>query len=109
MNAQAHPIRELMQPYQGPSHTVVAFNLKDGEYNIVGTGPNETRASWGDLVFEIGSITKVFTAILLCLQVEEGKIDPHAPVCEISDTLKYVPRWITPERLASHTSGLPNI
>lgn len=33
-----------------------------------------------DLIFEIGSITKVFTALLLSLFVEEGKIDTNWPI-----------------------------
>jgi CubicO group peptidase (beta-lactamase class C family) len=47
---------------------------------------------------EIGSITKVFTAILLCVFVEEGKIDPRAPLSDMSDTFNDVPHRITPRR-----------
>jgi CubicO group peptidase (beta-lactamase class C family) len=50
----------------------------------------------------------VFTAILLCHIVEEGKIAPKAPVREMSEVLAGLPDWITPERLTVHTSGLPN-
>jgi CubicO group peptidase (beta-lactamase class C family) len=99
----------MMKPYEGPQHTVVAFSQSDGKPQIIGSGPSETEAAIEDLIFEIGSITKVFTAILLCVLVEEGKIDPHAPLSEMSDALSEVPSWITPERLTSHTSGLPNI
>ncbi len=109
MADQALQLDEMMKPYKGPRHTVVASHLRDGRCDIVGSGPNETEAPWDDLIFEIGSITKVFTAILLCVLVEEGKIDPRAPLSEMSGTLKDVPHWITPERLVSHTSGLPNI
>lgn len=102
-------IEMMMRPYQGTQHTVVACHIRVGERNIIGSGPNKTEAPWEDLIFEIGSITKVFTAILLCVLIEAGKIDPNAPISEMSDTLKDVPHWITPERLACHTSGLPNI
>lgn len=102
-------IRRMMKPYGGSQHTVVAFSLRNGTCQCVGSGPNQTDARWEDLIFEIGSITKVFTAILLWVLVHEGKIDPHAPVSEVSDRLSDVPDWITPERLISHTSGLPNI
>jgi CubicO group peptidase (beta-lactamase class C family) len=51
----------------------------------------------------------VFTAILRCLLVEDDKIDPHAPLSEVSSDLAHVPDHLTPERLISHTSGLPNI
>ncbi len=109
MTDQASQIRSIMELYEGPRHTVVAFHLRDSRCNIVGSGPNETRAPWDDLIFEIGSITKVFTAILLCVLVEEGRIDPCAPLAEMSDMFKDVPHSITAERLASHSSGLPNI
>jgi CubicO group peptidase (beta-lactamase class C family) len=63
--------------------------------------------------FEIGSISKVLTAILLCEAVDEGK-------CKLDDTLdKYLPkgirtpryfgRKITLEHLARHISGLPRL
>ncbi|MGH1414132.1 MAG: serine hydrolase domain-containing protein [Pelagimonas sp.] len=111
MNDQTDTSRlhRMMMPYESPRHTVVAFSLIASKPQIIGSGPNDTQAPWEDLIFEIGSITKVFTGILLCVLVEEGKIDPHAPFSELSDALSDVPSSITPERLASHTSGLPNI
>ncbi|KMW59666.1 Beta-lactamase class C [Candidatus Rhodobacter oscarellae] len=99
----------MMKPYQGSRHTAVAVSLRNGTSQVVGSGPNQPDTQWEDLIFEIGSITKVFTGILLCVLVDEGKIDPRAPLSEVSDNLSDVPDWITPERLVSHTSGLPNI
>ena len=65
----------------------------------------------GDTVFEIGSITKVFTALLLAEPVRRGEVALDDPVA------KYLPPGVTvPERggkqitlvdLATHTSGLP--
>ncbi|GAA6202929.1 serine hydrolase domain-containing protein [Aquicoccus sp. SU-CL01552] len=98
----------MMKAYEGPRHTVVAASLRHGEPRFVNSGAEITEASPEDLIFEIGSITKVFTAILLCLLVEEGKVDPRAPLRHMSGDLAGVPDWITPERLISHTSGLPN-
>ena len=99
----------MMKPYEGSQHTVVAVSQRNGTCQVVGSGPNEIETRWEDLIFEIGSITKVFTGILLCVLVDEGKIDPHAPLSDVSDSLSDVPNWITPVRLVSHTSGLPNI
>lgn len=65
-------------------------------------------AAPGDWIFEIGSITKVFTAILLCVLIEEGEVDPQAPLSEISKDLLGVPHWISAASLTTHTSGLPN-
>lgn len=106
---KAEHLRSMMAPYEGPQHTVVAFSLQDGETRITRSGAGVSEISDDDLIFEIGSITKVFTAILLRLLAEEGKVDPQAPVSDISDALSDVPHWITPEKLASHTSGLPRI
>ncbi len=39
--------------------------------------------------------------------VEESIVDPRAPLSDLSDELADVPEWITPDRLTSHSSGLP--
>ncbi len=67
----------------------------------------------GDTVFEIGSITKVFTALLLADMAERGEVALTDPVS------KYLPKDVKmPERnghvirledLATHTSGLPRL
>jgi len=108
LDAHLNLIRSLMRPYESPHHAVVAFWLHDGEVNYFQSGPQIAEVPYGEWIFEIASITKVFTAILLCRLIEEGKIDPKAPVREMSDALTDVPDWITPERLTAHTSGLPN-
>jgi len=63
-------------------------------------------------IYEIGSITKTFTGILLAQMVAEGKVNYDDPIS------KYLPHgvaiWddslsITLKELASHTSGLPRI
>ncbi len=108
MNNRHRLLQSLMRPYESPQHAVVAFQLQSETVTYLHSGSEVSDTLCKDWIFEIGSITKVFTAILLCLLVEEGKIDPQAPVCEMSDILKDVPEWITPERLISHSSGLPN-
>ena len=87
----------------------MGFHLKDGEHSILSDVNHTSESAPEDQIFEIGSISKVFTALLLCVLVEEGKIDPHASISQMSDQLRVVPEWITPENLASHTSGLPRL
>ncbi len=106
MNDGHRRLQAMMRPYESPQHAVVAFQLLGETVTYLHSGSEVSAAPCEDWIFEIGSITKVFIASLLCLLVEEGKIDPHAPVRDMSDTLKNVPAWITPERLISHTSGL---
>lgn len=67
----------------------------------------------GDTVFEIGSITKTFTTLLLAEMAGRGEVGLDDPVA------KYLPETVTvPERggrqitltdLATHTSGLPRL
>jgi D-alanyl-D-alanine-carboxypeptidase/D-alanyl-D-alanine-endopeptidase len=69
------------------------------------------RSLDGDTAFEIGSVTKVFTALLLADMVQRGEVALSDPVT------KYLPAvFSTPQRggpsitladLATHTSGLP--
>jgi CubicO group peptidase (beta-lactamase class C family) len=77
-----------------------------------GAGPADSPALTGDTVFEIGSITEVFTAIVLADMVRRNEVRLADPVG------KYLPgvavptrggRSITLEDLATHRSGLPRV
>src|SRR5207248_11710798 len=70
----------------------------------------DARPLNGDTVFEIASVTKVFTALLLADMVEKNEVALSDPAS------KYLPDIKLPERngrsitladLATHTSGLP--
>lgn len=102
-------LRSMMRTYEGARHSVVAFGLRGETAVFLPSGLRIADTPPEDVIFEIGSITKVFTGILLCLLVEEGKVDPYAPLREMSEGLEDVPAHLTPARLISHTSGLPNI
>jgi CubicO group peptidase (beta-lactamase class C family) len=64
-------------------------------------------------LFEIGSITKTFTAALLAQMVAAGEVTLETPVSELLPAEMSVPRFEnTPIRLwelASHVSGLPRL
>lgn len=72
-----------------------------------------TQTVNGDSVFEIGSVTKVFTATLLADMVERGEVNLNDPIS------KYLPKSVkTPTRdgkeitlhdLSSQISGLPRM
>jgi serine-type D-Ala-D-Ala carboxypeptidase/endopeptidase len=72
----------------------------------------DNRPLDGETVFEIGSITKVFTALLLADAVQRGEVALADPVAKyLPDTVK-VPergRAITLQDLAMHMSGLPRL
>jgi D-alanyl-D-alanine carboxypeptidase len=63
-----------------------------------------------DQLFQIGSITKSFTALILLQLHDEGKLDLHRPVLEYLPWLPvntpYGP--ITAHHLLTHSSGLPD-
>jgi CubicO group peptidase (beta-lactamase class C family) len=66
----------------------------------------------GDTVFEIGSITKVFTSLLLADAVQRGEVTLTDPVQTYLPESVKVPsrgRAITLQDLAMHTSGLPRL
>jgi serine-type D-Ala-D-Ala carboxypeptidase/endopeptidase len=72
---------------------------------------NDSRPVTSETVFEIGSITKVFTALLLANMTRRGEVGLDDPVSRhLPDDFK-VPlrdgREITLADLATHTSGLP--
>ncbi len=62
-----------------------------------------------DTKFRIGSVTKQFTAVLVLMLAEEGKVDLDAPI------KTYWPEspasWdkVTVRQLLHHTSGVPNV
>ena len=72
---------------------------------------DESRALTGDTVFEIGSVTKVFTSALLADMARRGEVkltDPVATYLPASVTVgSSNGRTITLADLATHTSGLP--
>jgi D-alanyl-D-alanine-carboxypeptidase/D-alanyl-D-alanine-endopeptidase len=110
-------IRELLVDHVDVQHksvgTVVGIISPQGR-RIISYGQlnqGDPRPLNGDTVFEIGSITKIFTALLLSDMVRRGEVALTDPVA------KYLPAGIKmPERngrqitlvdLATHTSGLP--
>jgi D-alanyl-D-alanine-carboxypeptidase/D-alanyl-D-alanine-endopeptidase len=63
-----------------------------------------------DSLFEIGSVTKVFTALLLAEAVTRGELSLDTPVADLLPEVKVPTRdgaAITVEHLATHTAGLP--
>ncbi len=63
-----------------------------------------------DGLFQIGSVTKVFTSLLLATYVVEGSLELHHRVDELVPDLSGAPVGAaTLEQLATHMSGLPRI
>jgi CubicO group peptidase (beta-lactamase class C family) len=74
-------------------------------------GQEDSRPLDGNTGFEIGSVTKVFTALLLADMVRKGEVALADPVAKYLPSPVRIPeregRSITLLDLATHTSGLP--
>ncbi len=81
----------------GPTRVVSGF---------AGRGQSKPR---GDAVFQIGSITKVFTAVALADAVTSGELSLDTPLASFLPAASPNASAITLGQLASHTSGLPRL
>jgi CubicO group peptidase (beta-lactamase class C family) len=74
---------------------------------------DDKRTLNGDTLFEIGSVTKVFTSLLLADMVQRGEVALTDPVSKYLPAAVKMPdrngRQITLQDLATHTSGLPRL
>ena len=81
----------------------------DGYTILASAGP----AIHATTIFEIGSITKAFTGILLADMAARGDVRLDQPVVELLPPGTSIParngKQITLEQLATHTSGLPRL
>lgn len=85
----------------GRNEKILCYGVKDKQNHAIVTE---------NTIFEIASLTKVFTTTALALNVLEGKMSLQDPIAkylpELNNTFRPVSR-ITLLELATHTSGLP--
>lgn len=88
----------------GGARRVVAYGM---------SGPNDATPLDGNSVFEIGSITKVFTGALLADMVRRGEVKLDDPVAKYLPSSVKMParggQQITLVDLATQSSGLPRM
>ena len=117
--AQAGDVRAVVDEHAAPivqdkKYATVVVGVLDGDKEeVFGFGEYAGKAPDRDSVYEIGSVTKVFTGILLADRVKAGVVKLDDPV------QKHLPDgWAMPRRddrditllhLATHTSGLPRL
>lgn len=96
-----------------PNNTQVSLALIDnGEVKFLGIKRlNDTiqQVENQNKVFEIGSISKVFTATLLATFVVNGKLGLDYSIQKFFDFKMNADQEITFKELANHTSGLPRL
>jgi CubicO group peptidase (beta-lactamase class C family) len=93
-------------------HQTLVFGVVDGDRSeVVAFGTlDDGRAPDGDTVYEIGSITKTFTATLLAEAVLAGAVTLDTPVAQLLPDFKIPSRGakeITLGLLGTQYSGLP--
>ena len=97
-------------PIEGKSGVVIGLLSPGGETRVVAAAdvPYDGRT-----LFEIGSITKVFTGILLADMVGRGEVRLEDPVAQFLPEGRSVPsrngKQIRLVDLATHSSGLPRM
>ena len=104
-------IAKLTEPYlaKRPNGALVIGVIQNGSEDVQGfTGGANVPAS-RSTIYEIGSITKVFTAITLAKLVEDGRLKLDDPVSKCFPKDANIPPNITFKHLATHSSGLPRL
>ena len=126
--AQSHPqspvppdseIRRILVDRIGGARLgagIVVGAIEPGGTRVVAYGSRDQgdqRPLDGAAIFEIGSVTEVFTSLLLADMVQRGEVALADPVAKYLPEGVKVPerggRRITLEDLSTHTSGLPRL
>lgn len=111
-------VDSIVQPYVSlaAAHGLSIGILKKNEMNFYGygeTGDGNKQIPNEHTLFEIGSITKTFTATLLADAINSGKIKPDDPVNKyLPDSIpliQYEGVPVTIEMLSNHSSGIPRM
>lgn len=110
-------IDTAVRPYIQKGNTVgMSIGVwHDGQSAFYNYGETETGNGilpTADNIYEIGSITKTFTATLLAWYVEQKKVkltDPITKYLPDSVSSNYTLQHVTLEMLSNHTSGLPSL
>ncbi|GAA4508591.1 serine hydrolase domain-containing protein [Nonomuraea ferruginea] len=106
-----HRLAELIAEYEVPG-AALAY-LHQGELHEFAAGVlNKATGveSTPDSLFQIGSVTKVWTATLLMQDIEQGRLTLDTPVVDVLPEFKVadpeVTKTVTIRHLLSHTSGI---
>lgn len=101
-------MQQYMQKYQVPGAAVIVYvDGKPSTYYFGVADKQSNKPVSKDTIFELGSLTKLMTAILLAQDVDFAKIKLKDPVNKYIPTLPASFGNISMRSLATHTSGLP--
>ena len=119
MPANAGPLperveRAAQERIEAGIYQTLVFGVVDGDKSeVVAFGKlDDGKAPDGDTVYEIGSVTKTFTAMLLARAVLSGRVTLDTPVAQLLPDFKIPSRGgrdITLGELGTQYSGLPRL
>ncbi|MFF9507029.1 serine hydrolase domain-containing protein [Streptomyces sp. NPDC014724] len=102
---------ELIATHHVPGASLAV--LVDGEIHELASGILHTGTGVGtttDSVFQIGSVSKGYTAALVVMLADSGRLDLDAPVVDVLPDFAVADArataTITPRQLLNHTSGI---
>ncbi|MDN5851603.1 MAG: serine hydrolase, partial [Actinomycetia bacterium] len=110
-----HRLSELASAHKVPGASLGILRLGGDFDDVVYASHGVLSKATGvqvtdDSVFQIGSITKAWTATVVMQFVEEGKLDLDTPVSEVLPELNLgdpdVAKQVTMRHLLTHTSGI---
>ncbi len=112
-SALTENIKQRISSGDNPSIAIGIVDANGMRYFNYGTSKKEGDPVTEHTIYEIGSITKVFTAILLTQQVIDDKVALEDPIdkflpASVKVTVKGEDK-ITLAHLSDHTSGLPRM
>ena len=101
--ALAASVADLATATNATRNTLSIAVIENGRVTHAGLGAD------ADTEFEIGSITKTFTAALLADAIERGEVEAQTPLGDLLDLGDSAAAGLTLEQLSTHHSGLPRL
>jgi CubicO group peptidase (beta-lactamase class C family) len=109
--AMGQRLAELIAEYEVPGAALAYLHQGELHEHAAGTLNTTTGVeATTDTLFQIGSVSKVWTATLLMLQIERGRLTLDTPVAEVLPDFQVadpeVSKTVTIRHLLTHTSGI---
>lgn len=105
--------RAFLAQHPIPAMVIGVLDSKGEHIHTYGTFGDDSAPVTGDTRFEVGSVTKIFTSLLLARMAEHGEVRVDDPIARyLPDSVKapeYRGKGITLRELATHSSSLPRL
>ena len=107
-------LNQIVNSYTPKNAFMGAVLVVEGDRILLDRGYGSADLEWSipnapDVEFRLGSLTKQFTATLILLLQQDGKLSIHDPVRTYLADAPKVWEKITIAELLGHTSGIPNL